>query len=196
MFSGPQPCSVASASRGGRRLIVVVLGYPNAKARTLKVASLLDAGFMGGTGGPSIASLRAIPGAPPNNRPRVCGAHREQVAEDDFAVPVLSAQVQGDHAGASFATQGLSGPTSGVAAIQSQMGARPSFEPIPVFAGRVPGWTGPALVARDDVPRPAASATATAPVKSAPAMANGKKAIKGKARGKKKPAAKTRPKSR
>ena len=33
---------VASATRGGRRLIVVVLGYPNAKARTLKTASLLD----------------------------------------------------------------------------------------------------------------------------------------------------------
>ena len=187
---------VASATRGGRRLIAVVLGYPNAKARTLKVASLLDAGFMGGTGGPSIASLRAIPGAAPNNRPRVCGAHREQVAEDDFAVPVLSAQAQGDHAGASFAPQGLSGPTSGVVAIQAQMGARPSFEPVPVFAGRVPGWTGPALVARDDVPRPIASALAAPAVKAAPAKAKGKKPIKGKAAGRKKPVPKARPKSR
>ena len=179
---------VASATRGGRRLIAVVLGYPNAKARTLKVASLLDAGFMGGTGGPSIASLRAIPGAAPNNRPRVCGAHREQVAEDDFAVPVLSAQVQGEQAGASLAAAGLSGPTSGVAAIQARMGARPNFEPVSVFAGRVPGWTGPALVARDDAPRPVASAPAAPALKVAPAKA--------KAAGKKKPAAKTRPKSR
>ena len=187
---------VASATRGGRRLIAVVLGYPNAKARTLKTASLLDAGFMGGAGGPSLASLRAIPGAAPNNRPRVCGAHREQVAEDDFAVPVLNGQAQGGPATAFFANQGLSGTTSGVAAIQAQMGARPNFEPIAVFAGRVPGWTGPALVARDDAPRPAVSAATTTPVKSAPAKANGKKAIKGKAGGKTRPAAKARPKSR
>jgi len=187
---------VASARRGGRRLIAVVLGYPNARARTLKTASLLDAGFMSGASGPSIAALRAIPGPPPNNRPRVCGAHREQVGEDDFAVPVLNAQLQGDHASASFATQGAAGPTSGVAAIQAQMGARPNFEPVPVFAGRVPGWTGPALVARGDAPRPAAGASEVPAGKAAPAKAKGKKAVKGKLAGKKKPAAKTRPKSR
>ena len=187
---------VASATRGGRRLIVVVLGYPNAKARTLKTASLLDAGFASGLGSTPIATLAPAPGAAPNMRPRVCGAHREQVAEDDFAVPVLSAQVQGDHAGASFATQGLSGPTSGVAAIQAQMGARPSFEAVPVFAGRVPGWTGPALVARDDAPRPVASALAAPVVKAAAVTPKGKKAVKGKAAGKKKPLPKARPKSR
>jgi len=187
---------VASASRGGRRLIAVVLGYPNAKARTLKAASLLDAGFMGGSGGPSLASLRAIPGAAPNNRPRVCGAHREQVSEDDFAVPVLNAQMQGDPAAASFAAPGMAGPTSGVAAIQAQMGARPSFEPVPVFAGRVPGWTGPALVARDDAPRSAAGALATPAVQAAPVKPKGKHAARGKSAGKKKSAAKARPKSR
>ena len=187
---------VASARRGGRRLIAVVLGYPNAKARTLKVASLLDAGFMSGAGGPSLPSLRAIPGAAPNNRPRVCGAHREQVAEDDFAVPVLNGQMQGDHAGASFAAARLSGPTSGVAAIQAQMGARPNFEPVPVFAGRVPGWTGPVLAARDDAPRSAASVPAAPAGKAAAVKSGGKKAVRGKPAGKKKPAAKARPKSR
>ena len=146
---------VASATRGGRRLIAVVLGYPNAKARTLKAASLLDAGFASGNG-PSLASLRAIPGAPTNNRPRVCGAHREQVAEDDFANPFANAQ--GDDA-------------NGLAAVQAQT-ARPAFEPVPVFAGRVPGWTGPALAAlRDDPPPPAPAG----------------KAGKGKKGGKKKP---------
>ena len=104
--------------------------------------------------------------------------------------------MQGEQAGASLAAAGLSGPTSGVAAIQARMGARPNFEPVSVFAGRVPGWTGPALVARDDAPRPVASAPAAPAVKAAPVKAKGKKAIKGKPPGKKKPAAKARPKSR
>ncbi len=157
---------VASATRDGRRIIAVVLGYPNAKARTLKAASLLDAGFVSRSG-PSLAALRAIPGAPPNNRPRVCGRHREQVAEDDFATPFANGPTQGDQA-------------SGVAAVQAQSG-RPSFDPVPVFAGRAPGWTGPALAALDDA-RPAASA--------APSIG---KAAKAKG-GKKRHAAKARPK--
>ena len=168
---------VASASRSGRRLIAVVLGYPNAKARTLKAASLLDAGFMSGNG-PSIASLRAIPGEPVNNRPRVCGANREQVAEDDFATPFANASAPGDQA-------------SGLAAVQAQVG-RPAFEPVPVFAGRVPGWTGPALAARDDAPGAAVS-SAPAAAKAAGVKAKGKRATKG---GKKKAAAKAKPKHR
>ncbi len=167
---------VASATRGGRRLIAVVLGYPNAKARTLKAASLLDAGFASGSG-PSITTLRAIPGSPPNNRPRVCGKNREQVAEDDFAAP--GGQAQGDNASGFFAQMGFMGQQSGLAAVQAQS-ARPAFEPVQVFAGRVPGWTGAALVALDDSPRNAV------PVSS-------RKATKAKG-GKKKPAAKAKPK--
>jgi len=154
---------VASASRNGRRLIAVVLGYPNARARNFKAASLLDAGFMSG-GGPALASLRALPGGPVNNRPRVCGANREQVAEDDFASPFGGANMQGDQA-------------SGLAAVQAQVG-RPAFEPVPVFAGRVPGWTGPALVALDDGPRPAASAPpVTGKAKKAKARGGKKKQV-------------------
>ena len=186
---------VASATRGGRRLIAVVLGYPNAKARTLKTASLLDAGFMSGSGGPSLASLRAIPGAAPNNRPRVCGADREQVAEDDFAVLAPTAQAPGDPGGSSFTPPDQASPVNGFAAMQAQMAARPNFEPIAVFAGRVPGWTGPALLARDDALRPAMSAATAPAMKSAAVKPKGKKAVKAKAGGKKKPAAKARPKS-
>ena len=140
---------VASATRGGRHLIAVVLGYPSAKSRTLKTASLLDAGFaMPPSGGP-LAALATAPGGPPNMRPQVCGAHRQEVAEDDFAVPVAAANTSahgdGDTAAAFFSTQGMAAPASGVAAIQSQMGERPYFEPIPVYIGRAPGWTGNAV---------------------------------------------------
>jgi D-alanyl-D-alanine carboxypeptidase len=180
---------VASATRGGRRLIVVVLGYPNAKARTLKAASLFDGGFASGSGSTPIATLAAAPGAAPNMRPRVCGAHRDQVAEDDFAVPVVRSAV-GDHTAAFFATNGASAPASSVAAIQEQLQTRPSFEPVDVYVGRAPGWTGPALAARGDAPKVETSIAAPPSAK-----AKGKHKGKGKKAEKKKvaPKAETKP---
>ena len=184
---------VASATRNGRRLIAVVLGYPNAKARTLKAASLLDAGFANSSGGPSIMALPSSSGAAPNNRTRVCGAHREQVSEDDYAVPVAGARAEGDNAAAYFAAQGLMGQAgggqgSGVAAIQAQMGVRPSFEPINVFVGRAPGWTGPALASWGAAPPPAA-ASASKPTKAAAVMRR-KPSVRGKHAVKRKPVTK------
>ncbi len=177
---------VASATRGGRRVIAVVLGYPNAKSRTLKAASLMDAGFASGGGGPSMASLPARAGAAPNMRPQICGAHRQQVTEDDYAVPVAAIQTPTDSAAAYFAAQGLPGPVSSVAAIQANLGVRPSFEPVTVYAGRAPGWTGPALASWGGSAQPAAS-VATAPVKASAV----KQKRKNVAKSKKKPAAKT-----
>jgi len=174
---------VASATRGGRRLIVVVLGYPNAKARTLKTASLLDAGFASGLGSTPIATLAPAPGAAPNMRPRVCGAHREQVAEDDFAVvPVAQRSGESDHNSVFFGNTGAGAPVNGVAALQGQMHTRPSFEPVDVYVGRAPGWTGPVLAARGDGPKVETSFAAP------PAKAKGKH--KGKKPAKKKPAPK------
>ena len=175
---------VASATRGGRRLIVVVLGYPNAKARTLKTASLLDGGFASGSGSTPIAGLPAVPGAAPNMRPRVCGAHREQVAEDDFAVPVVRPG-EGDHTAAFFAINGAGAPASSVAAIQEQLHRRPSFEPVDVYVGRAPGWTGPVLAANGDAPRAEPSAGAPPSAK-----AKGKHVAKGRKTAKKKVAPK------
>ena len=174
---------VASATRGGRRLIVVVLGYPNAKARTLKAASLFDGGFASGSGSTPIATLAPAPGAAPNMRPRVCGAHREQVAEDDFAVvPVAQRSGESDHNSVFFGNTGAGAPVNGVAALQGQMHTRPSFEPVDVYVGRAPGWTGPVLAARGDGPKVETSFAAP------PAKAKGKH--KGKKPAKKKPAPK------
>ena len=180
---------VASATRGGRRLIVVVLGYPNAKARTLKTASLLDGGFASGSGSTPIATLAPAPGTAPNMRPRVCGAHREQVAEDDFAVPVVRPG-EGDHTAAFFANNGAGAPASSVATIQEQLHTRPSFEPVDVYVGRAPGWTGPVLAARGDAPRAETSIAAPPTVK-----AKGKYAAKGRKAARKKvaPKAQTKP---
>jgi len=141
---------VASAKRGNRRLIAVVLGYPNAKARTLKAASLLDNGFAAWASRKTIDELPATAGAPPNMRPRICGPNREQVAEDDFAVVANnSAAASGDNNTSFFSSQ--TAYPSGVAAIQAQMGTRPTFEPSDVYVGRAPGYTGAALGPRGGV---------------------------------------------
>ena len=160
---------VASATRGGRQLIAVVLGYPSAKSRTLKTASLLDTAFAGGMSGSPLTALPAAAGGPPNMRPQICGAQRQEVADDDFAVPVAAAQaqVEGDHPAAFFASQGMAAPASSVAAIQSQMGERPYFEPLPVYIGRAPGWTGAATGSREGLAlltraKPAGTETAAA----------------------------------
>lgn len=147
---------VASATRGGRRLITVVLGYPSAKSRTLKAASLLDMGFASRGRGITVAALPDVGGQPPNMRGEICTAHRQEPAEDDFAVPVAASPqaFSGDESTAAFfATDGHPGTaaaaTSSVAAIQEQMATRPYFEPVPVYIGRAPGYNGPAVMAHD-----------------------------------------------
>ena len=172
---------------------MVVLGYPSAKARTLKTASLLDAGFASGSGSTPIATLAAAPGPAPNMRPRVCGAHRAQVAEDDFAVvPVAQRPGESDHNSIFFGATGAGAPVNGLAATQEQMHTRPSFEPVDVYVGRAPGWTGPVLAARGDGPRPDASAAAQPGAKTTVAKAKGKHLAKGKKAAKKKPAPKAK----
>jgi D-alanyl-D-alanine carboxypeptidase len=86
---------VATATRGGRRLITVVLGASSAKERTNIAASLFEKGFSGGGswfggGGATLASLSASPYTTPTDiREIACGrkkggssaAEQEDVAE-------------------------------------------------------------------------------------------------------------------
>ncbi|MDB5650877.1 MAG: hypothetical protein JWL62_2397, partial [Hyphomicrobiales bacterium] len=141
---------VASAQRGGRHLVVVVLGSPNAKARTIKAANLFDAGFGASSSWhpTQLTSLPFIPGPAPNLRADICGRHKKVVQEDDLAV-VLPNQSHAapDSAAAFFANDGR--PNQGR---QALLGPRPTFEPIDVFVGRTPGWTGPVAQARATIP--------------------------------------------
>ena len=156
---------VASATRGRRRLIAVVMGYSSAKSRTLEAAHILDVGFASGGTGRSLAALPTTPGDPPNMREAVCGRHRQEMVEDDFAVKVAGAPQAASHiddSPAAFFLNQTSAPTpvdvGGVAATQAALAERPAFEPIDVFVGRVPGWTGP--VAGPTGPEPSAVASA------------------------------------
>lgn len=133
---------VATAERNGRHLVAVVMGAPSNGERNGRVAALFDRFF--GQGGASIGQLDSLPpssiATPPDNRPVVCSRARgaavaEAEAED--------AQIAGGLTASSLSA------------------TRTAFEPVRVFVGPVPGWTGRVAQARDLGAREAA-----APVKA------------------------------
>jgi len=85
---------VATATRGGKQLIAVVLGAPSSSARAVKAAELLESGF---TQNPlswltpalgQVDKLTPINADPPNLHDEVCGRHRKRLvaeAEEDEA---------------------------------------------------------------------------------------------------------------
>ena len=149
---------VASARRGGRQIVVVVMGSHNAKVRTIKAANLFDAGFAAsGSFRPAMLdSLADLQGPAPNMREEICGRHKKVVQEDDLAVVGAPAPAADESPAAFFANDGR--PPNR----QLVLGPRPVFEPIDVFVGRKPNWTGPVAQARA-APRDIPGAIAAAP---------------------------------
>ena len=80
---------VATASRNGRRLIVIVFGSPSGGARTVKAAQLFEKGFNGSGLSwlmPSLGTvdaLQPIAAAPPNLRDEMCGPGRKRPASEE-----------------------------------------------------------------------------------------------------------------
>ncbi len=79
---------VASATRGNRRLIAVVLGARSSAVRAVKAAQLLESGF---NAGPlawltrsfgTVDALTPVHTAPPNMREEMCGKHRKRPAAE------------------------------------------------------------------------------------------------------------------
>lgn len=165
---------VASATRNGRRLIVVVMGAPTAKARTLKAMALFESGFstsIFARGGADAASLPLSAEPPPNLRPQVCGKNRARDADEDFAIPIapVSASADNESAAAFFAGDRNDGRAALAAFASGDLGPRPAFTPVNVFVGRAPGWTGAARGPADD--EPALTAAELTPSKKAQARA-------------------------
>jgi D-alanyl-D-alanine carboxypeptidase len=159
---------VASANHGGRRLIVVVLGYPTARSRNQEAADLFDRGF-GMSGG--IGSLDVLPsgsGVAPDTRTNVC-LHRNAAALA-AAEDAESAPSNAGDAGTAAAGRGATAnnPLAAllVPAHTLLSNERPHFDPVPVYVGPAPGWNGPALG-----PRPIGAASAEAPTASDNAQA-------------------------
>jgi D-alanyl-D-alanine carboxypeptidase len=80
---------VASASRNGRRLVVVVFGSYSSAVRAQKAAQLLENGF--NNGGLSwltpsfgtVEQLKPVDAQPPNLREEMCGAHRRKPPSEE-----------------------------------------------------------------------------------------------------------------
>ncbi len=136
---------VASATQGGRRLIVVVLGAPTANARTIEAAHLFDQGFAkwGGGEGPldNLPPSSAL--SAPDMRQDICSRRNRAAiaAAEEEAVPP-----PGGVAGRNTIFAAIVGS---IPPMTPGMVAQPvHFDPIPVFVGPKPGWTGPVLAAR------------------------------------------------
>jgi D-alanyl-D-alanine carboxypeptidase len=180
---------VATVTRGGRRLIAVVLGAPTSAIRTDKVLELYERGF-GGSGfswfGSSLGSvdaLQPVAMAPPDLHEEVCGknrGHRAETAEEEPPPPTADS----DRPGLTALLPAFGGNSS-KPAIPVLGPPVPSMAPIVVFVGppKKPGNPEAAL-AKSETP-PAKRAKAAKPALAAaktttpsPAPAHHKKSAK------------------
>ena len=157
---------VASASRNGRRVIAVVMGYSSGHERNDAAAKLLDQGFSSwGAGQGSLASLPTGSGAAPNMRSQVCVAHNRQAIADSEAQDTFSTAGVGQNSIFALFSGSAPAPQGSISSLQPL-----PYEPIQLFIGPKDGWTGVALGPRKPDPMLMARATAApAPAEPAPA---------------------------
>jgi len=154
---------VASATHGGKRLIAVILGAATPRERTAMAIALFERGFAetGGLaglfsgGGSGLGLVDALPspgvGPAPDMRAEIC-SRRGRAAllaaeEEDMraaAPPAVAAARTGATRGMSlFAAAAASTDPEAMAAAPA-----PHFDPVRVFVGPKPGWTGPVAMAK------------------------------------------------
>ena len=125
---------VASATREGRKVIVVVMGDVSARQRTAHAADLFDRAFSSSRVGDLAADLPPIVGAPPDMKPEVCTrrskASQIEAETEDLSVPINTPDGP------------ASAPQPGNGALIAAL-PRPAYEPISVFLGPAPGYQGP-----------------------------------------------------
>ena len=151
---------VASATQGARRLIVVVLGFPSARDRTIEAAHLFDRGFAQWGGGEG--QLESLPASSalsaPDMRPDICSRRNRAAiaaAEEEEAAPPP---------GGLFGRNTIFAAIAGSKApMTAEMAEQPvHFDPVPIFIGPKPGWTGPVLAARPVEKAPASGTPSVA----------------------------------
>jgi D-alanyl-D-alanine carboxypeptidase len=188
---------VASASRGDRRLIAVVLGASSSLARTGRAAQMFERGFAANTGfsffspsGSTVDALVPVAASPPNLRDDICNTkgRRKPAAEDednDAGAPADAA------AGTpNFLLSSVHGPTPKASELLTSGLASP---PIDVHVGPPNKWVTPAsaMAAEEPVkrkPKATAHAAVTATGEAGEAPTPAAKAEKPKPKPKAKPA--------
>ena len=143
---------VASATRGGRRLITVVMGSPNARERTLKAADLFERGFaFASWGGRTLEELPTSNlSAPPNMRPAICGGGPPP-KEDAEAVVAGASNGNAEQANQlPAATLAFAGVGANPDWKKQALPPRAPLQPVLVWLGRDPAES--ALAATDEEP--------------------------------------------
>src|SRR4051812_48465599 len=143
---------VASATRGGRRLITVVMGSPNARERTLKAADLFERGFaFASWGGQTLEELPTSNlSAPPNMRPAICGGGPPP-KEDAEAVVAGAPNGNAEQANQlPAATLAFAGVGANPDWKKQALPPRAPLQPVLVWLGRDPAES--ALAATDEEP--------------------------------------------
>jgi D-alanyl-D-alanine carboxypeptidase len=135
---------VATATRGDKRLIAVVLGAPSSAVRAAKAAQLLESGFapnplswlMPSQG--TVDALVPINVAPPNLREDICGKNRHRPSEEEEEA--AGGGAAGDSGVHSFLLSALRGTPPPASALLTS-GLASAMPPVEVYVGpaRHPG---------------------------------------------------------
>nr|WP_246668888.1 D-alanyl-D-alanine carboxypeptidase family protein [Ancylobacter sp. TS-1] len=125
---------VASAKRGDRHLIAVVLGTSSGRERTEQAALLLERGFQHswhifGAVAPTVEGLRNEGGAPTDMRLQVCGGKRKNTASEDDDTPSTAS---------GYVAAGMGGLGENVTGASLLQKLPPSMPPVEVWVGPVP----------------------------------------------------------
>ena len=123
---------VASATREGRKVIVVVLGDPSARKRTARAANVFDHAFASGQFGDPAIDLPSQAGPPPDMRGEIC-VRRSKAAQ---------LEAESEETGGTVQTTEGSAPQPSNGEIIAAL-PRPAYKPIEVFVGPAPDYTGP-----------------------------------------------------
>jgi D-alanyl-D-alanine carboxypeptidase len=141
-------------------------------------SELFDRGFAESGGGVPLETLPTSSiAAPPDMRAEICSRRNRlavvaAMAEEERifaaggaaagAAPTPSAPMgRGGPVPAAVAAVAAPAPTAPPATAGARLTERVHFEPIPVFVGPKPGWTGPVLAARRTVDTPAEASAFT-----------------------------------
>ncbi|WP_342166806.1 D-alanyl-D-alanine carboxypeptidase family protein [Methylobacterium sp. SD21] len=158
---------VATATRGGRRIVAIVMGQPSARERDVKTADLFDYGFaQDGGGGPGLDALPASGvGAPPDMRPYVCGG--KKVPAIDEGPGAVTASPGATTAAQLVGGSAASSPSLALAAFSSPamrartLPPRAPLQPVAVWIGRDPA-EGQQILAQQAAEAQAAAANVRA----------------------------------
>jgi D-alanyl-D-alanine carboxypeptidase len=129
---------VATATRGGKQLIAVVLGSSSGGARAVKAAELLESGFTQNPLGwltPALGTVDAltpINADPPNLHDQICSGHRKKPAAEDEDADAAGEGSGGVDTPFSAVLSSLRAPTPHGAALLNDFGA---ITPVVVYTG-------------------------------------------------------------